>query len=74
MIESELGKILKKMYDKALEGEKVVSIHLFGIKYADIIQDNNIKPTDIIKFSGLPESYATEVQKGIKLAPYVIVK
>lgn len=74
MTESELGAILKNMYDSALEREQAINIHLFGIKYASIIQDNNLKIKDIIQCSGIPESYKTEVRKGINLSKYVILK
>lgn len=74
MNESELGAILKTMYEKALEGEKVVNIHLFGIKYAPIILKDNLNVKEIIRCSGISDTYATEVSKGIKLSDYVIVK
>ena len=60
------------MYREALEGEKVIAIHLFGIKYADQIRDMSAK--DIVVGAGLPESYPTEIRKGINLAKYVEVK
>lgn len=72
MTENELGKILWDMYDKAPEGDKVVNIHLFGVKYASVIHENNFKAKDIIRVSGLNKSYAIEVSKGVKLARYVI--
>lgn len=68
---SELGKELKKMYETAPEKEKVIFIHLFGIKYGAIIIKNNYSVSEIIKASGLKESYKTEVQKGINLSKYV---
>jgi 5-methylcytosine-specific restriction protein B len=72
--ESELGRILRDMYDNAPEGEQVLNIYLFGIKYGFMIYDNNFKPIDIIRCSGLAESYATEVGKAIKLSNYVTLK
>ncbi|MPM72637.1 hypothetical protein SDC9_119613 [bioreactor metagenome] len=72
MTENELGRILKEMYENAPEGYQVANIHLFGVKYARIILENNFKATDIIRSSGLNLSYATEVSKGIKLSRYVI--
>lgn len=74
MTENELGKILKEMYDNAPEGFKITNIHLFGIKYASIIIDNNYKITDIVRASGIKQSYRTEVSKGIKLSRYVTPK
>ena len=57
------------MYKDALLNEKVVSVHLFGIKYADEIRDLSVK--DIVVSAELPESYKTEIRKGINLAKYV---
>lgn len=74
MTENELGKILREMYDNAPKGYQVANIHLFGVKYAEVIIENNIKATDIIRVSGLKESYSAEVSKGIKLARYVAPK
>jgi hypothetical protein len=72
MTENELGKILKEMYDNASSGERLVKIHLFGVKYALVIHDNNCKAGDIIRASGLNPLYVAELNKGIKLAKYVI--
>lgn len=68
---NELGKELKKMYETAPEKEQVIFIHLFGIKYGAIINKNNYSANDIIKASGLKESYKTEVRKGVNLSKYV---
>jgi len=49
-------------------------IHLFGIKYASEIRTLNVPIKRIVELANLPESYATEVSKGIKLAIYVEIK
>lgn len=69
---NEASKILREMYLKADKKEKAVSIHLFGIKYAQQIE--GISAKDIVIGADLPESYKTEVRKGINLAKYVEVK
>ncbi len=74
MTVNQLGAILKDMYDNALEGEKVIMIHLFGVKYAEEIRDNNLSVRDIVIASGIGISYIAEVNKGIKLAIYVSPK
>lgn len=74
MTENELGRILKEMYENAPHGYQVANIHLFGVKYAEIIEDNDYKATEIIRASGINASYATELSKGIKLARYVVPK
>lgn len=71
---SELGKVLNEMYSTALDGEAVVMIHLFGIKYADFIQESGISSKDIAIAADINESYGTEIRKGVNLAKYVIVK
>ena len=38
---SELGKKLSKMYNNAPKGDAVAMIHLFGIKYANEINQSN---------------------------------
>ncbi len=70
----ELGGILKEMYLNAPQKEQVAYIHLFGIKYAEIIRKNNFKISSIIKSSGIQKSYAVEVSKGVKLAKFVCLK
>ena len=68
----ELSKILSENYENAYNGEKVVQIHLFGVKYGKIIRENNYSSKDIIDNSELNESYIAELNKGIKLSDKVI--
>ncbi len=68
----ELGRILSEMYRDAPEGEATTMIHLFGIRYADEIGDCGAPVTEIVRLSGLPASYNTEVSKGVRLARYVV--
>ncbi len=70
----DLANRLSTMYISAEKGESVVMIHLFGIKYASEIRALNVPIKRIVGLAKLPESYATEVSKGIKLANYVIIK
>ncbi|AFM40271.1 hypothetical protein Desaci_1242 [Desulfosporosinus acidiphilus SJ4] len=74
MTENELGKILREMYDNAPAGDKVANVHLFGVKYASILLENDINLKEIINASGLKPSYVTEISNGIKLSKYVILK
>lgn len=74
MTEMELADILTEVYENALDGEKVAIIHLFGIKYADIINVEGYRISGIVNNSLLNSSFATEVSKGVKLAKYVIPK
>lgn len=71
MIQQKLGLILNKMYNEAKKGEKVTMIHLFGIKYGNIIKENNYSIKDIVKDAHISETYVTEITKGANLAKYV---
>lgn len=74
MTENILGKILKEMYDTAPRGMQVTNIHTFAIFYAEVIESERLNKREILKAAGLPESYQTEISKGINLASYVQVK
>lgn len=67
----ELASILRNNYTNADKGNKVSAIHAFGVQYANEIKENNYSATEIIKKSGLNESYSTELSKGIKLYDYM---
>ena len=50
-------------------------VQCFGIKYANIIIENRIRPEDIVAKSCLKgTTYATEIRKAIKLSKYVCLK
>mgnify|MGYP003497396758 FL=1 len=70
----ELGKTLHDMYFNAPEGDAVAMIHLFGVKYAKEILNADFSKKDIIDASGISNSYLTELNKGVKLAKYVVAK
>ncbi|MEC0235674.1 hypothetical protein P4H71_15190 [Paenibacillus kribbensis] len=55
-------------------GRQATKIHLFGIKYADVITRNNYSVKEIVSLSSINISYATEVSKGINLSEYVVPK
>ena len=65
----DLGLILNVM---RTEFPKSLAVHLFGIRYGDYIVNHSIKPLDIISAAKIPESYVTELIKGIKLSEYVV--
>lgn len=68
----DLATILSQMYHSASLGEKVTMIHLFGIRYAERIGSDI---TDIVALAeDVPNSYVTEVYKGMRLAKYVTAK
>jgi len=71
---NELAKRLHNMYTNAPDGDQVAMIHLFRIKYGEIIVKNNYKATEIVCLSGIRPAYTTEVSKGIKLSKYVLLR
>ncbi len=79
MTTKQLGNILSTLYNS--EGaNKVTMILLFGVKYSDEIKNAATNSSlngvvkEIIEFSGLPKSYATEVKKAVALADFVAVR
>lgn len=69
-----LGQKLKEMYENAPHNEQVLMIHLFGIKFADIIKANGYNAREILEAANMNLSYQTEVNKGIKMSKYVEIK
>ena len=53
--------------------EKTLAIHMFGIKYGKCIKKHKYSVNEIVKKSGLSDSYFVEINKGIKLSQYVNV-
>lgn len=69
----ELGFKLKAMYSLK-NVNKVAMIHLFGVIFAQTMRSENIKPIEVLKAAKMPESYVTEINKGINLSKYVTVR
>ena len=68
----EAGIKLREMYDATPNGEQVVHIHLFDIKYAN--QLGSLINKEIVRQAKMKESYGTEMAQGRKLAKYVHLK
>ena len=69
--EEDLAEILKEMYVNSTE--KVVSIHLFGIKYGFLIEEKQFNRNRIIQLAGINDSYIAELNKGISLGKHVVI-
>jgi len=69
---SSLAAILKKRYDSAAVGGQVVAIYLFGIEFADALDGKALK--EICSEAGISPTYATELSKARRLAPFVVLK
>lgn len=65
------ARILREMIENAGVGKKVVSIHLFGIKYAAELDGVSLK--QVCKKAEISESYATEIRTGMRLAGFVVI-
>ena len=66
---------LKDRYHNAPEGEKVLAINVFAIEFADELKQVEEKDRKEIALLGTTKiSYATEINKGMKLAKYVQLK
>ena len=74
MTQQKLGIILNKMFNEAKKGKKATMIHVFGIKYGNIIKENNYSIKNIVKDANISETYVTEITKGANLAKYAKVK
>lgn len=62
----ELGAILEQMYN-APDVNKTTAIHMFGLKYGDVIKKNNYTATSIVNAAHISPSYHVEVSKGISI-------
>ena len=67
----ELAMRLKEMYENS-SNEKTTMIHLFGIMYAEEIKGCGSTPKEILKLANMPESYQTEISKGVRLPFHAI--
>ena len=63
---------LREAYMQAAEGDVMVRIHLFGIRYAADLEGVNLK--ELTYAAEVPESFVTEIRKGMRLADYVTLK
>lgn len=66
---NDLAEQLRKAVEDAPKGDRVVTIHLFGIGHADRLAGVNLK--DLAERAGIGESFATELRKGLRLASFV---
>jgi hypothetical protein len=68
---AQLSDMLSKMYRGAPHGEATTTVHLFGIRHAEDIRASGASAAAVVKASDVPDSYITEVHKGIALARHV---
>jgi len=68
----ELAADLRTAVNMAPDGDRVVRIHLFGIRRAKELEGIPLK--ELIARAGIPPSYHTEVHKGKRLADHVTLR
>ncbi len=83
MDQQELARILREMYDNPVgarltttgNARKKTMVHLFGIMFAQEIQECGDAPTrtarEIQQSAGIPKSYRMDIDRGRLLAEYV---
>lgn len=60
-VASDLPRLLREAWQDAPEGDVVVRIHLFGIRYAEELRNVNL--VRLVESAGIPRPYATEIRK-----------
>ncbi|MGI3164863.1 HTH-like domain-containing protein [Pseudooceanicola sp. 200-1SW] len=72
MTRSTLVEALKALHVSFSEREKTVAIHLFGIRYAEELEDLPMSELNLVaEEAGLSSSYGTELRKMVRLSKYV---
>ena len=66
--------LLKEMYDSAPRGKKMLAIHLFGIIHGASIQASGARGSEIAKLAFPDRKLEPEVNYGINLSRYVMLK
>jgi hypothetical protein len=69
---NDIVEALRKAVEAAPKGNKVVTIHLFGIRHAERLDGMNVH--DLAERAGLGKSFGTELRKGVRLAEHVTLK
>ena len=62
------------MYDSAVYGDKSIAVVLFGLKYAGALGRGRLSVQEVVTRSGISWNYFPMVNKGRKLASYVVLK
>lgn len=68
---SELAEELRRACAEAPKGDKVVTIHLFGIRHAERLKGLNLQ--ELAEGAGIGASFGTELRKGVRLADFVAI-
>lgn len=63
----ELAAILSEMYNDPKVVNKTTAVHMFGLKYGDVIKEQNIAATNLVTMANINSSYHAEVSKGVRI-------
>lgn len=66
---NDLPNLLRLALQAAPAGDKVVTIHLFGIDHAEMLDGVNLQ--QFAEQAGIGKSFGTELRKGVRLAKFV---
>ena len=69
----EYAAILRRTYNRAPRGDKMLALNLFGIKYGQEIRAAKMSVAEIVRRSEIGQ-FEQEVNGGVKLSPYVVLK
>ena len=65
-----LSEMLKTMYESAPKENKILNIHIFGIRYGKKILEEEYSVDEIMEKSGLDSSLKDRLVEGINLSDY----
>ena len=71
LTERQAIQLLREAYENAPVGEKMLSIQLFGIRYAEQLKGMNLGR---LALEATGKELGVELRYGVKLAGYVILK
>lgn len=70
----ELADLLGDAFRSASRNDRVRDVNLFGIRYAADLENCGMGCRELTRLAGLPEGYASELAKGMRLASMVTLR
>ncbi len=70
----ELADLLGNAFRSAARNDRVRDVNLFGIRYAADMAACGVGCRELARLAGLPEGYASELAKGMRLAGKVTLR
>ena len=70
----ELAALLGTVFRSAARNDRVRDVNLFGIRYAAELEQCGVGCRELIRLAGLPEGYAADLAKGMRLAGLVTLR